>query len=104
MATATGNEPHLSDGSTVDTNVAVIALGSLRNTEWLRGSGLAAALLGVACDLGGRAFDVNGMVTDDVFVGRRCGAVPPPAVRIRFPGAGALGAMPWSGRRSRPTT
>jgi NADPH-dependent 2,4-dienoyl-CoA reductase/sulfur reductase-like enzyme len=58
----------LSDGSTVRADVAVIALGAVPNTEWLADSGLAAGPLGVAADAGCRAFAVNAMVTDDVFV------------------------------------
>ena len=58
----------LSDGSTVEADVAVIALGSVRNTEWLAGSGLAAGPVGVTADAGCRAVAVNGLVTDDVFV------------------------------------
>jgi 3-phenylpropionate/trans-cinnamate dioxygenase ferredoxin reductase component len=58
----------LSDGSTVRADVAVIALGGVPNTEWLADSGLAAGRLGVAADAGCRAFAVNAMVTDDVFV------------------------------------
>jgi NADPH-dependent 2,4-dienoyl-CoA reductase/sulfur reductase-like enzyme len=57
----------LSDGTTVEAGLAVIALGALRNTEWLAGSGLAAGPLGVSCDPGGRAYAVNGMAVDDVF-------------------------------------
>ncbi|MGW5329527.1 NAD(P)/FAD-dependent oxidoreductase [Streptomyces sp. NPDC004014] len=59
---------HLSDGGKVDTDVVVVSLGSLRNTEWLTGSGLGAGPRGVACDAGCRAFDFRGIVTDDVFV------------------------------------
>ena len=33
---------HLSDGSVLDVEVAVAALGGVRNVEWLQGSGLAA--------------------------------------------------------------
>jgi len=58
---------HLSDGTTIDTDVAVVALGAVRNVEWLLGSGLAVGPWGVACDAGCRAFDANGLVTDDVF-------------------------------------
>src|SRR5262249_32253102 len=57
----------LSDGTTVEADLAVIALGALRNTEWLAGSGLAAGPLGVSCDPGGRAYAVNGMAVEDVF-------------------------------------
>ena len=59
---------HLSDGSTIVTEVAVVALGAIRNTEWLRDSGLAAGTFGVACDAGCRVIDINAIVTDDVFV------------------------------------
>ncbi|WP_426504364.1 NAD(P)/FAD-dependent oxidoreductase [Dactylosporangium sp. McL0621] len=58
----------LSDGSTVEADLVVAAMGSLRNVEWLEGSGLAAGVWGVACDAGGRAFDINGVVTDTVYV------------------------------------
>ncbi|MFE9258137.1 NAD(P)/FAD-dependent oxidoreductase [Streptomyces sp. NPDC006879] len=59
---------HLSDGSTVNTDLVVVCLGATRNTEWLAGSGLAAGPRGIACDAGCRAFDVRGIVTDDVYV------------------------------------
>jgi NADPH-dependent 2,4-dienoyl-CoA reductase/sulfur reductase-like enzyme/ferredoxin len=68
----------LSDGSTLDVEVAVVALGAVRNTEWLRGSGLAAGARGVACDAGCRAFDVNGVVGDDVFVAGDVARFPHP--------------------------
>jgi 3-phenylpropionate/trans-cinnamate dioxygenase ferredoxin reductase subunit len=57
----------LSDGSTIDVDVIVTALGSIRNVEWLEGSGLAAGPWGVGCDAGGRAFDINGVTTDSVY-------------------------------------
>ncbi|MFF3467238.1 NAD(P)/FAD-dependent oxidoreductase [Streptomyces sp. NPDC002619] len=59
---------HLSDESIVETDVVVVSLGALRNTEWLNGSGLGAGPRGIACDAGCRAFDFRGIVTDDVFV------------------------------------
>jgi NADPH-dependent 2,4-dienoyl-CoA reductase/sulfur reductase-like enzyme len=93
----------LSDGDTVEVDVAVAALGSIRNVEWLEGSGLAAGPWGVGCDAGCRAFDMNGVVTDDVFV---AGDV------ARFPHVLlATSSSPWSTGatrsprpRSRPTT
>jgi NADPH-dependent 2,4-dienoyl-CoA reductase/sulfur reductase-like enzyme len=57
----------LDDGSTLDVDLAVVALGALPNTEWLQGSGLGAGPRGVACDAGCRAFDMYGIVTDDIF-------------------------------------
>ncbi|MEU6578477.1 FAD/NAD(P)-binding oxidoreductase [Streptomyces sp. NPDC046805] len=59
---------HLSDESVVETDVVVVSLGSIRNTEWLTGSGLGAGPRGIACDAGCRAFDFRGIVTDDIFV------------------------------------
>ncbi len=58
---------HLSDGSAIDVDVAVVSLGAMRNTEWLAGSGVAAGPRGIACDAGCRVFDVNGIVTDDIY-------------------------------------
>jgi NADPH-dependent 2,4-dienoyl-CoA reductase/sulfur reductase-like enzyme len=58
----------LSDGSTLDVDVVVTSLGSIRNIEWLEGAGLAAGFWGVGCDAGCRAFDVNGVVTSRIFV------------------------------------
>jgi NADPH-dependent 2,4-dienoyl-CoA reductase/sulfur reductase-like enzyme len=58
----------LSDGSTLDVDVVLTSLGSIRNIEWLEGAGLAAGFWGVGCDAGCRAFDVNGVVTSRIFV------------------------------------
>jgi 3-phenylpropionate/trans-cinnamate dioxygenase ferredoxin reductase subunit len=58
----------LSDGSVVDADLVIASLGSIRNTEWLEGAGLAAGFWGVGCDAGCRAFDINGVVTDTIFV------------------------------------
>ncbi|MFD0585873.1 NAD(P)/FAD-dependent oxidoreductase [Dactylosporangium darangshiense] len=75
---------HLSDGTTIDTDVAVVALGAVRNTEWLRGSGLAAGAWGVGCDAGCRAFDVDGVTTDDVFVAGDIARFPHPLYDYQF--------------------
>jgi NADPH-dependent 2,4-dienoyl-CoA reductase/sulfur reductase-like enzyme len=58
----------LSDGTTLDVDVVVASLGSIRNTEWLEDAGLATGFWGVACDAGCRAFDIHGVVTDNIFV------------------------------------
>jgi NADPH-dependent 2,4-dienoyl-CoA reductase/sulfur reductase-like enzyme len=58
----------LSDGDALDVEVAVVALGAVRNVEWLDGSGLAADARGVVCDAACRAFDTDAIVLDDVFV------------------------------------
>lgn len=51
---------HLVDGSRIDADVAVIALGALRNTEWLGGAGLSADPGGVDCDARGHVLDADG--------------------------------------------
>jgi NADPH-dependent 2,4-dienoyl-CoA reductase/sulfur reductase-like enzyme len=58
----------LSDGTVLEVDVVVASLGSIRNVEWLDGAGLAAGQWGLACDAGCRAFDINGVVTDHIFV------------------------------------
>jgi 3-phenylpropionate/trans-cinnamate dioxygenase ferredoxin reductase subunit len=58
----------LSDGDVLDVDVAVVAAGSVRNTEWLSGSGLAADAGGVDCDPACRAVDVTGAIVPDVYV------------------------------------
>jgi 3-phenylpropionate/trans-cinnamate dioxygenase ferredoxin reductase subunit len=57
----------LSDGDELDVDVAVVALGSLRNIEWLQGAGLAADQRGIACDGACRVFDEYGIARDDIF-------------------------------------
>jgi NADPH-dependent 2,4-dienoyl-CoA reductase/sulfur reductase-like enzyme len=68
----------LSDGSTLDVGLAIAALGARRNVEWLDGSGLAAGRWGVACDASCRVVDVNGVVTDDIFVAGDVARFPHP--------------------------
>ncbi|WP_084958761.1 FAD-dependent oxidoreductase [Thermoactinospora rubra] len=74
----------LSDGSTVEADMAVVALGAVRNVEWLEGSGLAAGPWGVATDAGCRAVDINGLVTDDVFVAGDVARFPHPVYHYQF--------------------
>ncbi len=68
----------LSDGTRIDADIAVVALGAIRNTEWLAESGLAAGPRGLACDAGCRAFNMYGIVTDDVFVAGDVARFPHP--------------------------
>ncbi|MFF4038817.1 NAD(P)/FAD-dependent oxidoreductase [Streptomyces sp. NPDC001816] len=75
---------HFDDGSTIDADVAVVALGGIRNTEWLRGSGLAAGVWGIACDTGCRALDINGLITDDVFAAGDVARCPNPIYEYRL--------------------
>ena len=51
---------HLAGGDSVQADVVVVALGAVRNTEWLDGSGLSAGPEGVDCDAFGNALDVEG--------------------------------------------
>jgi NADPH-dependent 2,4-dienoyl-CoA reductase/sulfur reductase-like enzyme len=74
----------LSDGTELEVDVAIVALGSLRNVEWLEGSGIAAGPWGVACDAGTRAFTVDGMVTDDIFVAGDVARFPHPLYNYQF--------------------
>ena len=68
------------------------------------GSGLAAGPRGIACDAGCRAFDVNGIVTDDVFVAGDVAALPAPALRLPVPRRWSTGATRSRRPRSRRTT
>ncbi|WP_406423472.1 FAD-dependent oxidoreductase [Streptomyces sp. NBC_00873] len=68
----------LSDGSRVEADVCVVALGAVRNVEWLADAGLAAGPRGITCDAGCRAFDMYGIVTDDVFVAGDVSRFPHP--------------------------
>jgi NADPH-dependent 2,4-dienoyl-CoA reductase/sulfur reductase-like enzyme len=58
----------LSDGDVLDVDVVVVALGAVRNVEWLAGSGLAVDARGVVCDAACRVFSADAVVLDDVFV------------------------------------
>ncbi|GAA3154365.1 NAD(P)/FAD-dependent oxidoreductase [Streptomyces echinatus] len=68
----------LSDGSRVPADVCVVALGAVRNVEWLADSGLAVGPRGIACDAGCRAFDMYGIVTDDIYVAGDVSRFPHP--------------------------
>ena len=74
----------LSDGSTLDADVAVVALGAIRNTEWLRGCGLAVGSFGVACEASCRVVDINAIVIDDVFVAGDVARFPAPLFDYQF--------------------
>ncbi len=58
----------LTDGTTVDVDIAVIAIGALPNSVWLTGSGLACDADGVRCDSAQRAVTASGSPVPDVFV------------------------------------
>jgi NADPH-dependent 2,4-dienoyl-CoA reductase/sulfur reductase-like enzyme len=75
---------HLDDGTTLDVDVVVAALGAQRNTEWLRDSGLGAGPGGIACDAGCRVFDMYGIVTDDIFAAGDVARSPHPLFGFEF--------------------
>jgi NADPH-dependent 2,4-dienoyl-CoA reductase/sulfur reductase-like enzyme/ferredoxin len=75
---------HLSDGSTLQVEMAVVALGVVRDIDWLRDAGLAATPDGLRCDTACRAYDVNGLTSDDVFVAGDVGRFPHPLYDYRF--------------------
>jgi NADPH-dependent 2,4-dienoyl-CoA reductase/sulfur reductase-like enzyme len=75
---------HLSDGSLLDVDVAVMALGAIRNTEWLHGSGLAVGSFGVACDGGCRCFDISLLTNEDIFVAGDVARFPAPLFDYQF--------------------
>ncbi|MEV6653122.1 FAD-dependent oxidoreductase [Streptomyces sp. NPDC051219] len=75
---------HLSDGTTLEAEVVVVSLGATRNTEWLAGSGLGAGPRGIACDAGCRAFDIRGIVTDDIYVAGDVARSPHPLFGYQF--------------------
>jgi NADPH-dependent 2,4-dienoyl-CoA reductase/sulfur reductase-like enzyme/ferredoxin len=77
-------QAQLSDGTVVDADMAIVALGSVRNVEWLQDSGLAAGPWGVGCDAGLRAFNRDGMVADDVFVAGDVARFPHPVFGFEF--------------------
>jgi NADPH-dependent 2,4-dienoyl-CoA reductase/sulfur reductase-like enzyme len=74
----------LSDGSALEADMAVVALGAIRNTEWLQGCGLAVGSFGVACDAGCRVFDINAIVTDNIFVAGDVARFPHPLYDYEF--------------------
>ncbi|MEU6407111.1 FAD/NAD(P)-binding oxidoreductase [Streptomyces sp. NPDC046985] len=74
----------LSDGAHVEADLCVVALGAVRNVEWLAESGLAAGPRGVACDAGCRAFNMYGIVTDDVFTAGDVSRFPHPLFGYQF--------------------
>ena len=74
-------EALLSDGTRVAIRTALIALGALPNTDWLRGSGLRlndGASGGIACDHRGHALQADGRPTSDIVVLGDVAAPPHP--------------------------
>ncbi len=74
VTTLEGEQDHrlcgaqLSDGSSLEADVAIIALGALRNVEWLFNTDLSVDWRGIVCDSYCRALDSQGAVVENVFV------------------------------------
>jgi NADPH-dependent 2,4-dienoyl-CoA reductase/sulfur reductase-like enzyme len=75
---------YFSDGSTLDADVAVVALGAVRNTEWLHNCGLAVGSFGVTCEASCRVVDINAIVVDDVFAAGDVARFPAPLFDYQF--------------------
>lgn len=69
---------HLSDGTSLETGTVVAALGALRNTAWLGGSGLAFDEKGLACDAEAHALDEAGRPDPAIFVAGDVARFPHP--------------------------
>jgi NADPH-dependent 2,4-dienoyl-CoA reductase/sulfur reductase-like enzyme len=74
----------LADGTSIDADLAIVALGAVRNVEWLTGSGLAFGAMGIACDTGCRVFGENMMVREDVFAAGDIARFPHPLYEHSF--------------------
>jgi 3-phenylpropionate/trans-cinnamate dioxygenase ferredoxin reductase component len=59
---------HLSDGTVIDTDLVVVALGAIRNVEWLQHSGLAVDQRGVRCDQFCRVLNPYCEIVEGIFV------------------------------------
>ncbi|MFD2417155.1 NAD(P)/FAD-dependent oxidoreductase [Amycolatopsis pigmentata] len=57
----------LSDGTTIETDLAVVALGAVGNVGWLSGSGLSADERGVLCDASCRVLDLDGRIAENIY-------------------------------------
>jgi NADPH-dependent 2,4-dienoyl-CoA reductase/sulfur reductase-like enzyme len=57
----------LADGSTIEADLVIAALGATRATGWLRGAGLMADPAGLTCDEACRARDIDGMPCPDIY-------------------------------------
>lgn len=68
----------LDDGATIEADCVVVALGAVRNTDWLAGSGLRADEGGLSCDAACRALDEEGRPVPDIFAAGDVARFPNP--------------------------
>ncbi len=69
----------LSDGTELDVDVVVVAIGALRNTEWIGDSNLSVGPLGIECDATCRALANDGSIVSGVYVAGDVAAFPHPS-------------------------
>lgn len=72
------------DPTPIETDLVVVALGSVPNVEWLFDSELATGPHGLACDPSCRAYDQFGIAIDDVFVAGDVARFPHPLFNFQF--------------------
>lgn len=81
------------DGERLEADVALVAIGSLPNTEWLANSGVALDRGVVVCDVTGTVLDESGQPIEDVLAAGDVAAWPHPQA------AGAVCIEHWSNAR-----
>ena len=69
---------HLAEGGTIEADLVVVALGAVRNTGWLAGSGLSADEGGLSCDGACRALDEAGRPDEAIFAAGDVARFPHP--------------------------
>lgn len=69
---------HLAEGGTIEADLVVVALGAVRSTGWLAGSGLSADEGGLSCDGACRALDEAGRPDDAIFAAGDVARFPHP--------------------------
>ncbi|MBF4605948.1 FAD-dependent oxidoreductase [Curtobacterium sp. VKM Ac-1393] len=89
----------LTDGSTIDVDVAVVAIGAIPNSGWLAGSGIASDDGGVLCDAAHHALSDDGHPMLDVFVAGDIARHPNPLA-----GPGAWTSEHWGAAVGRAET
>ncbi|MET7246445.1 FAD-dependent oxidoreductase [Methylobacterium sp. EM32] len=68
----------LSDGGTIEAGLVVVALGAVRNTDWLAGAGLDADEGGLSCDGACRALEADGRPVPEIFAAGDVARCPHP--------------------------
>ncbi|MCK2056793.1 FAD-dependent oxidoreductase [Methylobacterium sp. 37f] len=58
---------HLADGSAMEADLVIVALGATRATDWLSGAGLMADASGVTCDGACRVLGADGTPCSDIY-------------------------------------